>query len=273
MNIPASMSKPQPASHPMKFIKSIRIASAFLLTAIPADAGTTIPALTTHQPLAPAESGWHVRTALYGWATMLDGDVTLRGYNAPVDVAFDEILENLDFSVMGVVEVGRGNWSFMADLFYAELSAGNSKGNLDFDVQLDQFIGNFAVVRNVIDDSCRRFDVFAGARVNSMDLDLEINRKRSFSGADSQTWVDPVIGFRYQQALSDKFFFRVLGDIGGFGVSSDLTWQGLAAVGYHISDSASVAFGYRGLGVDYSQGDFGYDVISHGLLLGFEYKF
>ena len=160
----------------MKFINSIRISSALLMTLIPVSAGTTIPELATSQPVAPAESGWHVRTALYGWATMLDGDVTLRGYNAPVDVGFDDILENLDFAVMGVVEIGRGKWSFMADLFYAELSAGNSVGNLDFDVQLEQFIGNFAVVRNVIDDPCRRFDVFAGARVNSMDFELSINR-------------------------------------------------------------------------------------------------
>ena len=85
--------------------------------------------------------------------------------------------------------------------------------------------------------------------------------------------MDPVIGARFQQELSDWFFVRALADIGGFGVSSDLTWQALAALGYHISDAASVAIGYRGIGTDYEDGDFGYDVVSHGLLLGFEYKF
>ena len=30
---------------------------------------------------------------------------------------------------------------------------------------------------------------------------------------------------------------------------------------------------YRGIGTDYEDGAFGYDVISHGILLGFEYKF
>jgi opacity protein-like surface antigen len=85
--------------------------------------------------------------------------------------------------------------------------------------------------------------------------------------------VDPVIGARFQRELSDRFFVRALADIGGFGVSSDLTWQALAALGYHINDSASVALGYRGLGTDYEDGGFGYDVISHGVILGFEYKF
>jgi len=56
-------------------------------------------------------------------------------------------------------------------------------------------------------------------------------------------------------------------------VSSDFTWQALAALGYHLNDSASVLLGYRGIGTDYEDGAFAYDVISHGLLLGFEYKF
>jgi hypothetical protein len=251
------------------------IITALLFSAIPAMAGTTVPSLVEAQPVATTESGWEVRTALYGWGTMLDGDVTLRGIDAPVDVGFDDILHNLDYAVMGVVEIGRGKWSFMADLFLAKLGVGGLEGNLDYETQLNQFIGNFTMIRNIIDDPHTRFDIFAGARVNSMDLDLDIktNRLGTFSDSQSKTWVDPVIGARFQQELSDRFFIRALADIGGFGVSSDLTWQALAALGYHISDAASVAIGYRGLGTDYEDGDFGYDVISHGVLLGFEYKF
>ena len=256
-------------------MKLILTASSLLLATIPSNAGCTVPALTDTRPVATAESGWEVRAALYGWATMLDGDVTLRGIDAPVDVGFDEILDHLDYAIMGVVEVGRGKWSFLADLFFAQLGADGSIGNLDFDTQLDQFIGNFTLIRNIIDDPRTRFDVFAGARVNSMDMDLDIrtNRLGTFSDSQGKTWVDPVIGARFQQALSDRFFFRTVADIGGFGVSSDLTWQALAAIGYHIGDSSSVAIGYRGIGTDYEDGEFGYDVISHGVIIGYEHKF
>lgn len=256
-------------------IRSAIMAGATLACAF---AGTTVPSLANSQPVATAESGWEVRTALYGWGTMLDGDVTLRGIDAPVDVGFGDILDHLDYAVMGVVEIGRGRWSFLADLFFAQLGADGSERNLDFDVQLDQFIGNFAITYNVISDPRTRFDVYAGARVNSMELDLDIKRTglfstRIFSDSDSKTWVDPVIGARFQQELTDRFFVLALADIGGFGVSSDFTWQALAALGYRINDAASVAIGYRGLGTDYDDGDFGYDVISHGVLIGFEYKF
>jgi hypothetical protein len=250
-------------------------ASAILLSAIPASAGSTVPSLTNAEPVASSESGWRVRTAIYGWGTSLNGDVTLRGNNVPVDVGFSDILQKIDFAFMGAVEVGNGKWSFLADLFYAELSANNTKRGILFDCQLNQFVGNFIVAYNVIDTAPTRFDVYAGARVNSMDTELNIDFPilPDISDSARKTWVDPIIGVRFQRELSDKFFFRALGDIGGFGIESDLTWQAMAAIGYRVNNNGSVVLGYRGIGTDYSSGGFGYDVISHGLLLGFEYKF
>ena len=226
------------------------------------------------QPPTPVDE-WEIRAALYGWATALDGDVTLRGNQLPVDVAFEDILENLDFAFMGVLEVSNGEWGLLADLFYAELSARNSSGNRSFHAEMDQFIGNLVVTRNVLDDGPTRFDVFAGARVTSIeaDLDIQTNFIGTFSGSASETWLDPIVGVRFQQELCDKFFFRGVADIGGFGVSSDLTWQALLGLGYRVTDSASVLLGYRGLGTDYKNGNFGYDVVSHGFLLGFESRF
>jgi hypothetical protein len=45
------------------------------------------------------------------------------------------------------------------------------------------------------------------------------------------------------------------------------------ALGYRINENSAVSIGYRGLGTDYTDGGFTYDVISHGLLLGYEYQF
>lgn len=262
----------------MTTISSILGASSMLvLAAVTANASTTDPSFTG-TPSSTTESDWQVRTALYGWATMLEGDISLGARTAPVDVGFDDLLDKLDFAFMGVMEVSNGPWGFLSDLFYAELSADNSRGRLDFDADLEQFIGNFVITRNVITDFDTRFDVYAGARIMSIDTTLDITRTgilgvRTFTDSASESWVDPVIGFRAQQDLPNEFFVRAVADIGGFGVSSDITWQALLGVGYHINESASVLLGYRGLGTDYENGNFGYDVVSHGLLLGFEYKF
>jgi hypothetical protein len=251
------------------------ITSALLLSAIPAMAGTTAPSLSEIQPVAASDSGWQVRAALYGWATALDGDIAIKGNEVPVDVEFGDIFDHLDFAAMGMVEIGRGKWSFASDLFYAKLGAENSRRDINFDAQLDQFIGNFFLAYSVLDTGSTRFGVYAGARVNWMDTELDIDfpniADRSLSASES--WVDPIIGIRFQQQLSDKFFFRAVGDIGGFGIASDLTWQAFAAIGYRVNDNGSLLLGYRGIGTDYSNDGFTYDVVAHGLLLGYEYTF
>jgi len=212
---------------------------------------------------------------MYGWFTRLDGDMTFRGTTVPVDVPFDKIFDNLKFTFMGLVEVGKGRWSFMSDLFYAKLEPSTSNQLGTFESQIEQFIGNFAVFYNIVETSTTRFDTYAGARVNWMetDVDIRLNNRPAFSESADKTWIDPIIGFRVHHDITDKWFIRALADIGGFGISSDITWQGMASLGYRLTDKASVGLGYRGIGTDYSSGGTTYDVISHGLLLGLEYRF
>lgn len=256
------------------------IAAAMLLSAIPATAGTTVPSLTSPTPMATTESGWHWRVGLNGWIQAVEGDVTVRGRNVDVDWGMDDVLDNLDFAAMGVVEVGRGRWSFVADVDYAELS-GSMNTRLTYDtLDLKQFIGNFVVAYNVVDNGTTHFDAYAGARVNSVDMDVSIDligpgglKTRNFDASGRETWVDPIIGARVQQELSDKFFLRAAGDIGGFGVSSDFTWQAAAMFGYRVCENANVVLGYRGIGTDYSDGGTGFNCTNHGPMLGIEYKF
>jgi opacity protein-like surface antigen len=260
----------------MKTKTIITIASSLLIASLPAFAGSTMTSPDSNV-ITTTDSDWNVRTALYGWFTAMDGDITVRGNTAPVDVDFSDIIDKIDFAFMGVVEVGRGDWSFAADLFYAKLGADNTVGPLSFDVDMEQFIGNFVVVRNLVNDGTTRFDVYGGARVSYLSNDLFIDRTLVLAPdidvSASKTWVDPIIGLRVNHNLSEKLFLRGVADIGGFGIESDLTWQAYVALGYRLSDRSALSIGYRGLGTDFTDGAFTYDVISHGLILGFEYKF
>jgi hypothetical protein len=38
-------------------------------------------------------------------------------------------------------------------------------------------------------------------------------------------------------------------------------------------DNGAILLGYRGIGTDYTDGGFTYDVVTHGPILGFEYRF
>lgn len=253
------------------------ILSALMLGTLPAIAETSAPSFEQSITTADPASEWSVRTSFYGWAQGLDGDVGVLGRTAPVDIGFDDILSDLDFAFMGAVEVGYGRWSFLADINYADIGAGydgefGGAGHVD----LKQFLGNFLVTYNITTTETLMFDVYGGARVNSMDLDIDFTgpkKKNSFNVSGDKTWVDPVIGARFQAELGNSFFFRALGDIGGFGIESDVTWQAMAGFGYRFNSQCAAFLGYRALGTDYTDGGFTYDVVASGPVIGLQYTF
>ena len=89
-------------------------------------------------------------------------------------------------------------------------------------------------------------------------------------------WVDPFVGLRVRHELAPGREIQFLGDIGGFGAGSDLTWQLFAGYSFDFSIWQSTLLhglvGYRALAVDYTQ-DSGanknnLDLILHGPVVG-----
>ncbi len=76
---------------------------------------------------------------------------------------------------------------------------------------------------------------------------------------------------RLRQQFTEKFYGVLIGDIGGFGASSDLTWQAMAAAGYSLTDWCSLLAGYRALGYDYDKDEFSLDVTEHGIVIGLQF--
>ena len=77
--------------------------------------------------------------------------------------------------------------------------------------------------------------------------------------------------------LSDKFSLSLRGDVGGFDVGSQFTYDAIGFVGYDISRVTSIWLGYRVLGVNYESGSgfskFKYDVTMYGPGLGVAFRF
>ncbi|MCU0748783.1 MAG: hypothetical protein MUF13_04465 [Akkermansiaceae bacterium] len=245
-----------------------------VLAPLSAMAGTTSPTLDPVASASAEESQWAFKANLYGWAQSLDGDIGIRRLSIPVDIGFDDIIENLDISVMGAFEARHGKWGFMADVVYAELSVDSTlfAGRVPFELTQEQLLANFIASYSLIDCDPVKFAVYAGTRINSIDVEINSPRPRLNRSWDD-SWADPIVGARFQWEMTDQFFFRAVGDIGGFGVSSDITWQAMAGFGYRISENGSLLLGYRSIGTDYTDGGFTYDVTASGPIIGFEYKF
>jgi hypothetical protein len=241
-------------------------------------------------PAAAGENPWSFRAAFYGWMQSLNGTVGVRGIESDVDIRFSDILQDLNIGAMGVLELRYRRWAVMADMVYADLrGSADTPFNFFFtkvDYEQKQFLGNFVLSYLLVDDSRFKLDVYAGARVNYLESEITLigNRlplppgfptfivpNRGFGG--SKAWVDPIIGGRFQANIAGPCFVRVGGDIGGFGVSSEFTWQAYGVLGVNVTRNMSIGAGYRALGTDYSSGGFKYDLIASGPVIGSEIRF
>jgi hypothetical protein len=218
-------------------------------------------------PVAAQTNGWTCDVTLYGLAVGMSGDAMVRGIPADVDVGFDDIWDNLEFAAMGRVRVGHGPWALTTDVIYMNLGASQNNVSVDFE--------QWVVEPTLSYRLCQNFEVLAGARYNQ--LDIEINDPFGINPSGTQSWWDPIVGANVSLPLSEKFCFNMRGDIGGFDVGSDLTWQAFPSVGWQISKAWSLNAGYRWVYIDYSSGsganEFQYDVLSQGPQLGVTFRF
>ncbi len=95
----------------------------------------------------------------------------------------------------------------------------------------------------------------------------------TLSTTETRNWVDPVLAGRIIAQLGGPWSVTAVGDIGGFGVGSRLTWQAIGTVNYQWNEQLALRLGYRVLSVDYEEGAFLYDVRMQGPILGGTYRF
>jgi hypothetical protein len=85
------------------------------------------------------------------------------------------------------------------------------------------------------------FDGLGGFRYSSMDIDLDL--PGSLPDVDQRKdWIDPYVGMRWQWRMAEKWGLRMRGDIGGFGIGSDLTWNQIIFLPVALNPRASFIF-------------------------------
>ena len=121
----------------------------------------------------------------------------------------------------------------------------------------------------------RQITLFAGAQYNN--LSIEFNGPLGFNPSGTQDWWDPILGTQLSLPLGKHFSLNVRGDLGGFGLGSDLTWQAFPYVSWQFTKWGSLQLGYRWIYADYETGSglsrFKYDVLTHGPQLGVTFSF
>jgi len=239
--------------------------------------------LATAAVLAEDESAWRYEFTPYAWAAGLDGTIGFsdrRADGIKVDQSFSDIMDRLDLGLMGAFEARNGRWAMLLDGVYFRVSdRGAVSGReeqieLSGDASVTQQLYALAGAYRVKDDPSQLVDVVGGVRYNSVKWNVKVSLSapgladldRRF--AKTESWVDPYFGLRLKQALGDRWSLLAYGDIGGFGLGSDLSWQVIGGAGYAFKPNLVGKFGYRHVDNDYDEDGFSYDMASSGFYLG-----
>jgi hypothetical protein len=233
---------------------------------------------------AEEKSAWKLSVEPFLMMTSISGDASVgRVTGAPVDVAFEDILENLQFAAMLHAEAfHQSGWGVLFDNGYMDLGADIS-GPLGgvTDVGVKQGVLELLAAKKFPLEK-GSFDLIGGLRWWDNSVDITVNPAILPGSANlsiDESWIDPVIGVRLTFPLTKPLKLVLRGDIGGFGVGSDFSALAMAGVHYRFNDMLSLDLQYKALWVDYADGTqgtpgyFAYDTVTHGPLVGFIFEF
>jgi hypothetical protein len=210
------------------------------------------------QQRASETESWQFGVSIYGWFPNISGQTafTHSGSSNEFEIDIDNILDNLEFTLMGTFDVRRGRWGLLTDVIYMDVGGSgtgtreatigrralpvNATANVDLD--LKSWIWTLGGYFRALDRSGMTLDVVAGARY--LDVEQRVNwnvtgnvgsipvpDRVGAATAGLTNW-DAVIGARGRFAFGahKAWFVPYYFDVGAG--DSDFTWQGIAGLGY-----------------------------------------
>jgi hypothetical protein len=225
---------------------------------------------------------WNFLTDVYLMFPYMNGE-TGKGdlLSVPLDATPGDIFSKLKMAAMFYFEAETDKWAISSDLVYMNLNQEVTPGTLfhSGEVTAKEFIWEPAGFYRIVPF----WDLGVGGRVTSISTDIDARRNVFPAGTEevtasgSKTWFDPVVITRLRADINDKWLFQFRGDVGGFGLGSDLTWQLQAYAGYRFGKVFQLTAGYRILSIDYDKGvdteRFIYNVDTFGQVIRFGFNF
>ncbi|UKJ06293.1 hypothetical protein [Solitalea lacus] len=223
---------------------------------------------------------WHYIVEPYILFPNMHGTIGLGNLpDADIDENPGDIFNHLQLGAMLYAEATNNKWTISSDLLYMDLGEDVTSSSIisSGDVDARQLGWEVDGLYKVLP----WLDVGAGAILNAIksEANLTVNSPTGPSELNreiSKTWVDPALVARAMFPL-DKWLFQLRGNIGGFGLGSDLAWQLQGYATYRFSNLFMLTAGYRVFNIDYSSGSgqdrLLYDVTTFGPVIKFGFNF
>jgi hypothetical protein len=300
-----------------RFIQGMIVSFA---TVVGACGGAIAADMPTKAPIAPPPTipAWTFSLTPYFWATSLNGSTTVKGRTTDVNAGFFDILEHTQFpkdlfELAALGEARYGRFALLTDIVYIKAGLGasitqsrgtdaiNGTVGASAGLKIWMVAAEFAAAYEIgswnglfSPGSSTALDLYAGGRVwwqrGEVNLavsgtlnvaDLSLTKEGVLSATKSVNWVDPLVGARIRHQFAPTWDFVLSGDVGGFGVGSEFSWQALALLEHEFfrSNTAtwSAMLGYKALNANYSQGSdltlYNFDMTIHGPIFGLTARF
>jgi len=255
-------------------------AAASVAATDPATASDTEPATATPGGSAFAadtstasEGDWHFTVSPYLWLPGVHGNIAdPNGGQIPFSASAGDLLSHFRIGLMGVAEPRYKRIVMPLDIFWIRLGDNralpNTPGEGVANLHATEFFLSQKIGYRVIDSERLKIDALAGFRYWHFGENLSFTTNTlNFSG--SQNWVDPLVGGRITGILTPKVEVTVGGDVGGWGVGSQIDYQVFGLLGYRIKPALALQAGYRYLYFDRRRGSGAYlDVATSGVIFG-----
>ena len=222
----------------------------------------------------------------YAWLTGMNGTVGVRGAQATVDKSFADLSQSLNIAAMVHADVlYRGTVGILGEFNYSQLGGQASGKRVSLDAKSSLILSDVAAYYRLGTASLGKnggipinFDLLAGARIWSLGLSLNTDGPLAGRSVNKQkSWVDPIVGARTSIRFNDKWNLDLRGGVGGFGISSALTWDAGALLGYTFWEHGTLLLGYRAVSVNHDEGSgksyFKFNTTLHGPIIGVAFTF
>lgn len=223
----------------------------------------SLVSLLGQEPLDPSpahEESWRFTVEPYLWVASLAGEGRTND-SSPVEVDVVGDL-NAALPLSFRADPPGGGFSLRLDGLYARWR--DDQGSLRTETEVWIVEGGVGL------PVAEHLELTAGLRLVGLGFDVELG---AIDGDEQTSFVDPWIGARSEVALGDEWALHLVGDVGGFGLGSDLSWQGLAYVGWRPNERWRIDLGYRAIGVDFEDSGLEYDLVAYGPVLGVGWGF
>lgn len=230
---------------------------------------------------AGASDDWEFGLSpLFLWGKSVDGDSSINGKTAPVDLDFrDDILENMEAVFTVHFEARRGDWAFFTEYQYVDLEPNiqaktgpiSINANVTFKEKYAELGGAWTFSR----ENRTRWELLAGGRYTDQNIKVVIKPSGPGDMADlpegkirgGDDWVTPFVGVRVFHSLGERWTFIGRADY-GYGGSDNTVGNVALQFDYRFNDWGSVFIGGRYMKYDYDDDSYSFKADETGPLAG-----